>query len=136
MKKILLLLVLSAGMCSLHAQTDFKSKFIAVYGESNWDDWEVTNPALLHYLEQYAERGVSLQPFNAKYADAPMLEPVPLTGHPETQIAVSDFLADLASPEFNLLEYSFQVTNEIQVFRIPAADQVLVIASRAQIQSN
>jgi hypothetical protein len=136
MKKILLLLVLSAGIQALHAQVDFKSKFLAVYGEANWDDWEVTNPALLHYLEQYAERGVSLQPFNAKYADAPLLDAIPLTGHPETQVAVSDFLTDFNSPDFNPLEYSFQVTNEIQVFRIPAAHQVLVIASRAQLQTN
>jgi|GEM_PF-5418783 len=136
MKTYLLLLVLIAGMHSAYAQSDFRDKCIAVYGEANWEDWEATNPALLRYLEAFAARGVSLQPYHEKYADAPMLDHIALTGHPETEVTLSDFLAHFQAPGFNLLEYNFQVTQEIQVFRIPIPGQVLVIASRSQLQSN
>lgn len=132
MLKPTLLLLLFISTLSFAQTTD--DKIIAVYGQEMYDKNVQSNPGLINYFRDYIENdGMSLQVYNPKYSNAPVLTQIPLRGKNESSISISEFMDAVNSSSFNPLIYDFLPRNEVQIFRLQGVNKVIVIKNQKQL---
>lgn len=111
-----------------------EQKIIEVYGQTYFNELNQNNPAVITYLEDFANNGIELQSYNAKYSDAKMLIDIPLRSKTGEVISIQQFLSEYNSPNFNPLKYGFNSSKDVQVYRLSGDSRVLVIYSLTQIK--
>jgi hypothetical protein len=131
MQKSTLLLLFFISTLSFAQTTD--DKIIAVYGQQMYDQNVQSNAGLINYFRDYIENdGMSLQVYNPKYSNAPVLTQIPLRGKNESSISISEFMDAVNSSSFNPLIYDFLPRNEVQIFRLQGVNKVIVIKNQKQ----
>lgn len=110
-------------------------KVIEVYGETSFNEMQMTNPGALELLDKYAEWGMELVASNEKYDLATPLQSIPLRSKSAESITIQEFIDAYNSANFNSLAYGFFPSNEIQVFKLSGTNYALLIQRQDTILS-
>ncbi len=132
MKKLLLLL-LTAGVCSVCLGQSTDTCISAVFGEEYLQNVKNSNPGLYRYFDGICQNGIRLEKAgNSKYSDAPVMARIPVRDpeSPEKTISIDAFVEAYQSSDFNPLMYNLAPTDEYQVFRLAGTSYLLFIAPR------
>ncbi len=129
MKKLLLSACILCASFSFAQNND--AQIQEVFGEAYLTDIKTSNPGLYSYFSNFCENGIRIEEtMHEKYADAPVLNQIPLRNSEKSFISIEEFIADYNSSEFNPLKYLFTPAFETQVFRLGSTSYVVFIDSQ------
>lgn len=133
MKLLLSTIALLLATCSWSQENHEKIK--EAYGEEEYEQLSKSDPGFIYLLDAYISNGFLIAETNDKYADAAVLDVIPLRSKSEETISVSAFLEAYNSNDFNALNYKFFPGKEAQVYQLAGSDKVLIILATHSIIS-
>ena len=114
----------------VYSQTSSEQKIIAAYGENWYNTEKIENPGQITILSKYVEYGFKVMDVSdAKFADQPQINQIPLRSKGAASLSVQDFLNLYSQPDFNPLLLGYFPTEKAQLIKLANVSKVIYIES-------
>lgn len=141
MKRNLTFLFILFVSTIIYSQNNPTSKLLVIYSQEQIEYLEDTNPQLLNYYMNFAEKGMKVETIvDDKYlTEIPQLSVITLhkmksdASELIEEISVQEFLNDYNSSEFNPLKYNLYPKQKRAYYYLAGTDKILIIESASKL---